>query len=281
MSASIAIALASEAIKNLLDDAFAGMLPVTEVTILPPDQASGDTRRVNLFLFKIVESPYLRNKGWEVSSSNPQQIVPPPLSINLHYLITPYGPNDESLGNVAAQEVLGEAMRVLHQTSIVPDDFLPIGLRDAREQIKITQTHLDLDELSQIWSTFDVPFRLSVAYEISVVQIDQEPDEPTLMAPRVRTIGTPVVDAPFVPPVIHRVEPLTLSAGGVLTVYGENFADWQAYVAISGRTIATALPLDGDSFAVTIPADLGPGFHRLRVDISRLTRATFFVEVTV
>jgi hypothetical protein len=152
-------------------------------------------------------------------------------------------------------------------------------LQDAGEQIKIMLNTLNLDELSQVWHTFTQPFRLSVLYEISVVQLDMRPESERTMAPRVRQVGVPDVRAPFEPPVVHHIDPLSGQAGGVISVRGEHLRGWQAYVSVMGRLIMDGQKLAGDMFPVTIPADLPPGFHAIQVDISHLHRRTFFFEV--
>ena len=111
--------------------------------------------------------------------------MPPPLSLKLYYLMTPYAPNDQLTGNATAHEILGEAMRVFPEHAIVPQDYLVHGLQDATEHIKIMLNTLDLDELSRMWSTFSQPFRLSVMYEVSVVQLDLLGERP--MSKRVQT----------------------------------------------------------------------------------------------
>ena len=86
--------------------------------------------------------------------------------------MTPYAPNDPETGNVTAHELLGEAMRVFYANPVVPQNYLVDGLKAAREELRIIQNTLDLEELSRVWSTFTQPFRLSILYQISVVQID-------------------------------------------------------------------------------------------------------------
>jgi hypothetical protein len=68
--------------------------------------------------------------------------------------------------------------------------------------------------------------------------------------------------------------------GTVVTVSGNNLDGWRAYATIARQTIANAAEISGESFDVTIPAGLPAGFHQLRIDVSRLTRSTFFFEVT-
>lgn len=278
MSASTAIGMVSESLRNLLVGEMT-LTPVVNVTILAPDETHG-ARRINLFLYKVQENPHLKNMDWQVKRGEPTQLVPPPLSLNLFYLMTPYAPNDPQTGNATAHEILGEAMRVFYENPVVPQDHLVNGLQDAREQIKIMQNTLDLEELSQIWGTFTEPFRLSVLYEVSVVQLDMLPESERAMAERVRQIGVPDVRAPFNPPVVENIAPLSGPVGTIVTFHGKYLAGWRAYVTIMRRLVLDGAELTEDEFTLTIPADLPPGFHEIRVDISHLYRRTFFFEVT-
>ena len=278
MSASTAIGMVGESLKALLEDRMQ-LAPDVPVTLLAPDEP-GATRRVNLFLYKVQENPFLNNLDWQVSPTNPARINPPPLSVKLFYLLTPYAQNDADTGNTTAHEILGEAMRVLYENSVVTDVHLVDGLDDAFEQITITQSKLDLEELSKIWGTFAEPFRLSVPYEVSVVQLDQSPGLQRDMAPRVSSIGIPNVAAPFSPPKITGITPIRGPGTTGVTINGENLTGWRGYASIARRTIADAVEIAGNSFDVTIPVGLEPGFHQIRIDVSRLTRSTFFFEVT-
>jgi hypothetical protein len=284
MSVSTAIGLVSESLRDLLDGEMR-LTPKVPVTILAPDELGGD-RRINLFLYKVQENPALKNMDWQVSRDNPNQLVPPPLSLNLFYLMTAYAPNDELTGNITAHQILGDAMRVFYENSIVPQEYLAddpaggVGLKEAREQIKIMLNTLDLEELSRVWSTFTQPFRLSVMYEVSVVQLDMRPESERPMATRVRHIGVPDVRAPFKPPVVEKIDPTSGLAGTSITVYGDSLSGWTAYVTVLGRRILEAPDLTEDAFEVTLPDNLPPGFHEIRVDVSHLFRRTFFFEVT-
>ncbi len=278
MSASTAIGMVSESLRNLLVGEMT-LTPAVDVTILAPDETGGN-RRINLFLYKVQENPTLKNMDWEVKRGEPTQLVPPPLSLNLFYLMTPYAPNDQQAGNSTAHAILGEAMRVFYENPIVPQDYLVAGLADAREQIKIMLNTLDLEELSRVWSTFSQPFRLSVLYEISVVQLDMLTESERAMATRIRQIGVPTVNAPFNPPVVENITPVSGTVGTVITFHGRNLAGWRGYVTVMRRLIADGIDLTADTFQVTLPNDLPLGFHEIRVDISHLSRMTFFFEVT-
>jgi hypothetical protein len=284
MSVSTAIGMVSESLRNLLIGEMT-LTPAVNVTILAPDEPGGD-RRINLFLYKVQENSTLKNMDWQVKQGEPTQLIPPPLSLNLFYLMTPYAPNDVQIGNSTAHEILGDAMRVFYENPIVSHDYLVAGLQDAREQIKIIHNSLNVEELSQVWSTFTQPFRLSVLYEVSVVQLDMLTESERTMARRVQHIGVPDVRAPFKPPVVERIDPLSGPVGTVITFFGKNLSGWSVYVTMMGRRILEGDEITEDSFNLTIPIELSPGqvtppgFHEVRVDISHLFRRTFFFEVT-
>jgi len=284
MSVSTAIGKVSESMRKLLVGEMA-LNPSVTVTVLAPDESDGD-RRVNLFLYKAQENPALRNLDWQVKRGEPSRLVPPPLSLNLFYLMTAYAINDPQEGNASAHEILGEAMRVFYENPIIPESYLADELLDAREEIKIIHNSINLEELSQVWGTFSEPFRLSVLYEVSVVQLDMLSASERAMARRVRRVGKPDVRAPFNPPVVERMEPLTGPVGTPVTFHGRNLAGWKAYASIMGRPVLSGVDLAGDSFTVPVPAEIAPGetlppgFHEIRVDIARLFRGTYFFEVT-
>lgn len=284
MSVSTAIGMVSRSLRNLLRGEMT-LTPAVDVTIHAPDEGGGN-RRINLFLYKVQENPSLKNLDWQVKMGEPTRLVPPPLSLNLFYLMTSYAPNDPQTGNSTAHEILGEAMRVFYENPFVPQDYLEDGLKDARERIKIIQNTLNLDELSQVWSTFTQPFRLSILYEISVVQLDMLSESEKAMATRVRQIGIPDVRAPFNPPEVENMDPVRGPVGSVVTFHGKNLSGWKAYVTVMGRRILDGGDITGDSFSITIPASVipgqttPPGFHEIRVDISNLFRKIFFFEVT-
>lgn len=278
MSTSTAIGRVSESLRNLLLGEMQ-LTPSVPVTILAPDEGGGP-RRINLFLYKIRESPHLRNLDWQASASLPGELVPPPLSLNLYYLMTPYAANDSSLGNAALHEILGEAMRVFYEHPVVPDAYLAGDLGEGRERLTIIHNGLDVEELSQVWSTFSQPFRLSVLYEVSVVQLDQAADRRRPIPGRVRSIGVPDVRAPYRPPVVGRMEPASGPAGTAVTFHGEHLDGWSAHVVVLRERIVDGVPLTGDRFTATIPGDLPPGMYPVRVDVAHLYRRTFFFEVT-
>lgn len=278
MSASTAIGMVSASLRNLLVGEMT-LSPPPDVTVLAPDE-QGSNRRINLFLYKLVENPYLKNQDFSVRPGTPNQLVPPPLSLSLFYLLTPYAPNDPLTGNAAAHQILGEAMRVLFENPVVPTTYLDAGLTDARERLQIAGNGLDPEELSRIWATFSQPFRLSVLYEVSTVQLDQSAPTVRPMPNRVRRVGIPDVRAPWNPPAVTGMAPASGPAGTTLTFSGTHLAGWRASAVLLDQALLDGQPLTGDVFTATIPAGLAAGFYDVRVDVSHLFRRSFLFEVT-
>ncbi len=277
MSASTAIGQLSASLRNVLVGEMR-LAPPVAVTILAPDEPGGD-QRINLFLYKIEENSYLTNQEPTVKPGNPNRVVPAPLSLNLYYLLTSYARNDPLTGNATAHEILGEAMRVFYENSIIPEQYLENDLKGAREQFTIVYNALDPEELSLLWGTFGRPFRLSVRYRVSTVQLDVLPENEQPLPQRVRTIGVPGVQAPFQPPVVLEMTPVSGPIGATLTFTGEHLDGWQATLAIAGQTVLNKTPLTGNTFTAIIPLGLQPAFYDLRLDISGLFRRTFLLEV--
>jgi hypothetical protein len=278
MSTATAIGMVSQSLQNLLEGEMS-VNPTPGVTILAPDESGGDNR-INLFLYKVQENPVLKNMDWQVKPGSPNQLAPPPLSLNLFYLMTAYNKNDPRSGNSQAHEILGDAMRVFYEYPIVPGEYLPGMLRDSREQVKIMLNTLDLEELSKVWATFTKAFRLSVLYEVSVVQLDMLPEKERIMAQRVRKTGVPEVKSHYHPPVIEDIRPVKGKTGSRVQILGKHFSGWNAYVYIDGKKLLDGRKLNDDIFRFDLADDLLPGFYDVRVDISHLCRRTFLFEVT-
>jgi hypothetical protein len=278
MSSSTAIGMVSSSLRALL----VGELQLginLDVTVLAPDEAGGD-RRVNLFLYRVQENTFLRNAEPRVRPGVPGELVPPPLALELYYLVTCYAPKDPQTGNVTAHQMLGETMRVFHQHPVLPREYLDPGLLDAAEELRIVGKTLDPEELSRIWTTFDQPFRLSVLYQVATVLIDARTEAPTRVPRRVREVGVPDVRARAGRPVVSALAAASGPAGSALTFRGEHLAGWRARVDIGGATVLDGVELVDDTITATVPSDLAPGLYDVRVDVARLFRRTFLFEVT-
>ncbi len=255
------------------------VVPSAVVTLLPPGQTLPDTSGVNLYLYRVMESPYTKNRPWPGDRSTPPSDQST-LGLQLYYLLTPLGkkPDDNSLASDDAHRMLGVAMFTFHTYPILNDvhlaDFdadsaLPAYLRDSYEQIKVTLLPTSVEELSKIWATINQPYRLSVAYEVSLVELTPTIPPPVgggiVMSTDVNVI---TLDAPRLSALTPPLGPLAQLSGGnvvantlVITGFGFSFPGQTPVVTVGGQvvTIAAAPPPTDQSVTVTLPASLDAG----------------------
>jgi hypothetical protein len=115
-------------------------------------------------------------------------------------------------------------------------------------------------------------------YEVSVVQLELRSEQP--MSKRVEKTGVPDVRAPFRPPVVEQLTPLSGPVGTQITVSGQHLKGWRASLSITGHRVLDSTKLREDTITATIPAGLAPGFHEIQVDVAHLHRRVFFFEVS-
>ena len=121
--------------------------------------------KVNLFLYRVVENAFGKNPERQATGADGLEY--PPLWLNLLFLLTPFA--EDKLDEL---RVFGEAMRVLHDNSIVAQSALQGSLENTGEELHVTLCPFTLEQLAQIWNALDKPYRLSVCYEVRTVFID-------------------------------------------------------------------------------------------------------------
>jgi hypothetical protein len=221
----------------------------------PRSEQDNDESRINLFLYRIEENCHLKNQ--EIPGhGHPGDFGRPPLSLDLYYLITAYGSKTD--GETWAQFLLGSAMQVLHEYPIIDEPILHSSLRNQFERVKLYLEPLSLEDLSKVWTALTLPYRLSVAYKVSVVQIESL---------RPKHLALPVMDisreessrvhvVPFRQPQISSIEPIMAKSGQRLTIKGLNLGS--AVEVKIGRLSLQAVVLANGSIWVTLPAEPCP-----------------------
>lgn len=149
------------------------------ITISPPDyDSSSSKKRINLFLYRVTENSYLKNQEIP-GTGNPGSYGHPPLSLDLHYLLVAFG--DSETDAYAAHRLLGWAMKVFYDYPIITEGIYEstlglegsdLGIWDQFEKLKIVLDPISLEDLMKIWTALTKPYRISVAYTVSVVQIE-------------------------------------------------------------------------------------------------------------
>lgn len=178
MSNSLAIAAVTKTLRNLIAKGIADELGSGSVTARPPDKArdNGDSgNQINIFLYQILPNAAWRNQDL-TNRVKPGETGQAPLALNLYYLITAYGQDND---DILSHRLLGAAMRVLHDRCIlhpieIKDALAESDLQNQIERVRINPVTLSLEELSKLWSCFQTQYRISAAYEVSVILIESD-----------------------------------------------------------------------------------------------------------
>jgi hypothetical protein len=243
------------------------------------EEQDTSTPRINLFLYRITENGSLKNQ--EIPGhGHPGAYGHPPLSLDLHYVLTAYGstssPGVSFVDETVAHYLLGSAMRVLHDHPVITkqlrtvrppagDQILDRRLTEEFEQVKLYLDQISLEDLSKVWTSLMLSYRLSVAYKVTVVQIESQRarhfpklvGEPPPAGPRVyavpyrsphiqevhiRRTDDPAVEHPFP---YARI-------GDTLVIRGRNFGREPTRVLLGGLAVP-ATPLSDDRVEPSIP----------------------------
>jgi hypothetical protein len=229
MSNTLAIAAATAALRDLLEK----KTGIASVTVKPLDTArkgaAGD--QLNLFLYQTSISAAWRNQPMPHQSKAGETALPP-LPLCLYYLVTAFGSGDDEL---LAQGVLGKAMSVLHDHPILGADEIRAAtqatvpgsdLQEQIERVRIRPQPLALEEVSKLWAAFQTNYRLSAAYEASVIFIQSSHPTRTPLPVLTRNVD---VYASLVPPypMIEQIElpkgQITAQMGDQITLVGHHF----------------------------------------------------------
>jgi hypothetical protein len=155
-------------LKNAYPEPLRTDLPFDFKVISSGQLATGHdpTGTVTLLLFKVTQNEFLR--GRKVPSDSPH--ANPPLSIDLHYLLTVW--SDNALNE---HTVLSWVMRELQMHPVLDSSSLsPEAGWEPGDLVQLIPAELSSDELFRIWDLLEPKFRLSVSYIARVVRIDTD-----------------------------------------------------------------------------------------------------------
>lgn len=275
-----AIKEVTRALQMLLASQLTNISSAAHVSLLPPGDALPTGLGVNLYLYRVMESPFTKNRDWPGNLTSPPS-QQPALGLHLSYLLTPFAPAPDPTSSVGddAHTMLGAAMLTLHENAIVnnvhipgfdADAVLPPYLLNSYEQIKITLAATSIEDLSKIWATINQPYRLSVAYDVSLVELTPSPPPPVgggivlSTGINVVTLSPPHVDrlTPAVGGLVHVNGSGALAANQlVIEGSGFSFPGQTPVVRVGGQgaTINSAPAPTDTALTVTLPTDLDAG----------------------
>ncbi|MEP7345078.1 MAG: DUF4255 domain-containing protein [Gemmatimonadaceae bacterium] len=186
MSSGLAIASVTAVLRDLLATGFSQAdvaaqlgVPAT-ISALPPDRIQTglhEPPQLNIFLYRV--TPHL------AVPRTPSPTGARQLALELHYLVTAYGAED-----LHAEILLGQAIRTLHETSIIPRARIEEMLRGLAtpaqghvatpalsalqgsavgaltDQWQILPDVLPNEDMMHLWTALQGKFRPSVTYKV-------------------------------------------------------------------------------------------------------------------
>ena len=154
-------------VTQTLQDLLTGLDVTLDSPATLPTGGDADFKKLNLFLYQVLENAFAKNQQWPSTSASQQEY--PPLTINLYYMLTPYAKD-----TLSAHQVLSHAMGLLHDHSLVSGGDLAGELPVVVEQLAIVLCPTTLEDLTRIWNALQSPYRLSVCYEVRIALIQSE-----------------------------------------------------------------------------------------------------------
>ncbi|MDY6818784.1 MAG: DUF4255 domain-containing protein [Halobacteriales archaeon] len=144
----------------------------------PADLDKNSTVRLTLHLYEVDENEHMRNV--EPPATGATVETTQPLRLDLRYLLTAYPSDvkDETANTEDQHEVLGRAMQILREDTIIPGPEME-GSFDDDEAIHISILPESTNVAVNVWNTFEnQPYRPSVAYLVTPVIIESSREQP-------------------------------------------------------------------------------------------------------
>ncbi|MBD0302902.1 MAG: DUF4255 domain-containing protein [Tolypothrix sp. T3-bin4] len=292
MSNVLSIAAVTAVLKVLLEnglvsDPIAASVGDVIVSALPPDRISveADERaQINLFLYQVTQN---RNVDWVSQefrsrhsriNGNPHSPTPP-LALDLHYLLTAYGPKD-----FQAELLLAYAMHLLHKTPTITSDIIEntlinastsntssafsqavasVSVSDLAEQIgqiKLTPEFFNMEETSKLWSALQTHYRPSATYLASMVLIESsnEKSESFSMMP----LSQPSIEQVLAPAKTDQM----IVVGTTLIIRGKRLRGEITRIRLGNtETLIVPQEVKETHISLLVPPDLYPGVQGIQV----------------
>lgn len=128
-------------------------------------QENNDTALLSVYLYRITEDPYMKNRPPVEGTGG--KLRKPPMALDLNYLITPLlkAPRDQQI-------VLGKIMQILYDRPTLEGPELAGTLATSGDVVRVIFNTVPLQEVSWIWQALETPYRLSVGYTVRVTMLD-------------------------------------------------------------------------------------------------------------
>lgn len=160
------------------------------VLLNTPAEMTGSRSGLAVWLYRVTRDEATLNRPPE--RVGPTALRPAPLPVRLHYLLAPVTGADADDATATEQVILGKVLQVLHDHPQFTGTDLKDDLEGTEAVVTARFESLTVDEIARIWDALQRPYRTSVSYEVTVVNIES----------RRRLVVGPPVEVPLVDPVL-------------------------------------------------------------------------------
>lgn len=148
------------------------------ILLSPPSGDLPDAAAAILYLYHIAIDPYLRNQRLLADAVDPSLFIRPPLPLQLRFLFVPLTKKEDT-----NQLMLGRVIQHFHDQPTfrpTPGSALATNRGGVPEMIRVRPDFMGFEPLSQLWTAFSRPFRLSAGFLVDIAAVDSgEPAQST------------------------------------------------------------------------------------------------------
>ena len=249
-----------------------------------PDTLTTASSMLNIFLYQISQNLGYKNLDHPARDFDGQLTKKQQLGLDLYYLLTAYGNNDEEL---LAHKILAESVMTLHEKPILTKELIEAAINDPDikakmsdinnadlsrqiDLVKLTMHPLSIEDLTKIWSSFfkNTSYRISVVYKATVVLLEGIQDPKVPIPVRERNIYSV---APKQPEIIY-VQPqiVELSPETEIIIHGTSLNAEDTRIDLGDNKakledLSSPLIASGQKLVVKLPNSLTAGIKQIKV----------------
>jgi hypothetical protein len=137
----------------------------------PQEMTQKPAEGLSVWLYRVIRDDQRLNDPPERLS--PREVLPPPLPIRLHYLITPV--TNRKLGDPETEQlILGKVLQTFHSHAVLRGADLRAEFVGTEVELRVRLEPMSLEEITRVWEALEGSYQLSVSYEVSLVNVASE-----------------------------------------------------------------------------------------------------------
>lgn len=165
--------VADAALAAFFDPVLGGTMVVTLNN--PEEMRANNIQGLSVWLYRVERDDQLLNAP--PARPQPNRLLPTPLPLRLHYLLTPIVLIDPAFPAVSPsveQELLGKVLQQLYQHPVLRGADLLDTLTGSETRLTVRLEPMSLEEITRVWHALQRPYQLSLSYEVTLAMIAPE-----------------------------------------------------------------------------------------------------------